>query len=557
MARDFISDIIEQEFPLFYAFDFDKETSPKQGVFLAKDGLYERTHQAHFDMLYKTNSLTTRSGVGELKAYVDPVPEMPRVPIKIVATIFAFFREIYNKAKTEVQINVYWNRDHKEIPDVPGMMSWGNDLYTYVPKQRVSTARTTFEDDETYLWMIRNTVIVLDTHSHHDMSAFMSGTDKSSSNVPAVYFDMGRITSKNAQIFAWCAIDDQHIFENLPLSELYKFMEPLPEPVAEPVRTWDRVSRTWKSYAQPIAGTSAADSVVNSVKTPVSNLYGTPKKSSEHLFDSETLMSYAIEIPKEWGEQVILPKPTPRVSSMLPYSGVARYTNADLMTMNLNGFEDGFGVQGTLWDNFESGESMEFEEAQESLMIEVEFTSLVHAIIRYPDWAIDRGLVNRYYEIVTLSNNKDEILKQVGYDGQISLKDCHVEMVTSVLSDGYGLFTEELESGAIDTLADFTNAQLNLIQKINDYSLSDPEGIIGNQIWFDIIDVFGEENAFRLEMALVNNDLDIWFKRPNRNPQQGFRRINHDIFKALEIEVAMTKPLIDILGLESPKPVSK
>lgn len=553
MARDFISDIVAQDFPLYYAFDFDKETSPKQGVFLAKDGLYERTSQPHFDMLYKTNSFSTRAGNGSLTPYVDPVAEMPRVPIEIVATIFAFFREIYAKAKTEVQINVYWNRDHKEIPDVPGMKNWGNDIYTYVPRQRVSTARTTFDGDETYLWMIKNTVILLDTHSHHDMSAFMSGTDQSSSNIPAVYFDMGKITSKNAQIFAWCAIDDQHIFEDLPLSELYKFMEPLPEPVKEPVKTWDRVGNSWKT----------------DLKTPASKVkssFGTVIKESANLFDSEALLKLAIDVPKDWGEQVILPV----------YKPATTYTGglAKALTPTPQYFgEDDFGLsmdfaQGALWDGipgFEGwsypsqivdpkADALEIEEDQ--LMQELEITGLTSSIIEYPEWAINKGLVERFYDIVNLTTREElETILQTRFGSEISLKDCKIITIQSGLSQELCLFENEILSGEITTLADITDDEFKLIDEINQYVLNDKEGIVRSNVWFDIIDVLGEENAFRLESALIHGDLDVWF---NDTPtghahvlKEGHRMIRHEIFTGLDLSVSMSQPLIDILNLKT------
>lgn len=559
MARDFISDIIAQEFPLAYAFDFDKETSPKQAVFVAKDGLYERTQQGHFDMLYKTTNLTARKGFGSITPYVDPVPEMPRVPIKVVATIFAFFREIYSKAKTEVQINVYWNRDHKEIPDVPGMKDWGNDLYTYVPKQRVSSARTTFEDDETYLWMIKNTVIVLDTHSHHDMNAFMSGTDQSSSNIPAVYFDMGKITSKNAQIFAWCAIDDKHIFENLPLSELYKFMEPLPEPINEPIKTWDKTAKEWTSTPKPkpLVGTGIKGTTNGFASRSISTY-----NSSDHLFDSEALIALAEDVPKEWGEQVIVPTiTTPTYSSIgrgsfaSPYAGIYAQSR---------GFEDQFwdsGVpnQGTLWDDFGRFSEYDIEEtalaeAEDELSQELEVTNLVSAIIKYPEWALDGNYVNRYYDVINLTNQealKDQLLKDFG--GHIQMSDCVIVEIQSVISDEYGIFREEVEAEELKTLADLTEPYWALIAKINAYSLADPDTIIAAGVWNDVVEIFGEAHAFRLETALVQGDLEVYFKTAGRPVKDGHSSIKHDIFDALDIKVTMSQPLIDILGLKTAK----
>lgn len=556
MARDFISDIIAQDFPLAYAFDFDKETSPKQAVFVAKDGLYERTHQAHFDMLYKTTSLTARKGFGSITPYVDPVAEMPRVPIKVVATIFAFFREIYSKAKTEVQINVYWNRDHKEIPNVPGMKDWGNDLYTYVPKQRVSSARTTFEDDETYLWMIKNTVIVLDTHSHHDMSAFMSGTDQSSSNIPAVYFDMGKITSKNAQIFAWCAVDDKHIFENLPLSELYKFMEPLPDPVNEPIKTWDKTAQEWKSSQKPLVGTGVKGATGVATK-PISTY-----KSNDHLFDSEALLALAEDVPKEWGEQVIVPKiTTPAYSSFGRGNFMSPYAGGYAQSLGLADDLWGSGVphQGTLWDNFgmiseDLVEETALAEAEDDLSQELECTHLVSAIIAYPEWALDGEYVNRFYDVINLTDQeslKSQLLREFG--GHIQMRDCQIIEIQSALSDAYGLFREEVESETVKTLADLTDAYWGLIAKINAYTLADTDSVLSSGIWYDVVEVFGEGSAFRLETALVQGDLEVYFKTAGRPVKEGHSSIKHDIFDALDIKVTMSQPLIDILGLKTAK----
>lgn len=299
-----IEQIMTEEFPLQYAFCFDPEAPIKKGIWLAEDGLYESVKLPHFDMVYQTSKFKTRPAAGKLTPFVTPIPEMPKVPIEIVATIFAFFRQVYDKAKTEVQINVYWNRNHVEIPDVPGMKSWGNDIYTYVPKQKVSAARTTISNDDTYMYMVSNTTILLDTHSHHDMDAFMSGTDQSSSNIPAIYFDFGKITSVNAHIYAWAAIDENQIFENLPLSELYKFMEPLPEPKpivpSTPMSIGDRFgSKTGKIGERPVT-------------TSTQHTYPTytPYQKPANAFSSEDLMLLAADIPEDWGKQIVTPPPT-------------------------------------------------------------------------------------------------------------------------------------------------------------------------------------------------------------------------------------------------------
>lgn len=535
MARNFISDIIAKDYPLFYAFDFDKETSPKQAVFLAKDGIYERSQQSHFDLLYRTQEVESRGGNGEISPYVDPVPEMPKVPLKIMATIFAFFRQIYEKARTEVQINVYWNRDHKEIPDVPGMMAWGNDLYTYVPKQTVSSTRTTFDKDDTYLWMIKNTIIVLDTHSHHDMNAFMSGTDQASSNIPAVYLDLGRITSDNAQIFAWCAIDDRHIFENLPLSELYKFMEALPEPKEPEIKQWSHATNSW---------------IVKPRKLELNS-------STDHLFDSTELMKSAIEIPEDWQKQVTFPAPA------APYKFNRGFNNRNPYQTSL--FDDDLNLidlkMPSQWKSFDlmnegtmlSETGLTKEESLEDMMnwidSEVSESSRVKAIIELNQETTTKYDHEDWHNIVDV-----EEIQKIGYY-DIPLTECNIIGIYSPISLAPSIFENEIATGAISTLADINDSQYELIKKINRYAEADQYEIMGELLWPEIIDVFGVQHEFLLEISLVVGDLDIWIPSTpegrTHKMKSNHKPISHKLFDTLKIKVSMSEGLINNLNLRT------
>ena len=529
MTRSIIDTIMLEDYPLNYAFDFDQE-NPKNGVWLAGNGLYEYKTLPHFGMLYKTASFDTRAGSGSLTPFLNPIPEMPRVPIKIVATIFAFFREVYAKAKTEVQINVYWNRNHLPVPNVPGIKDWGDDIITYVPKQTVSAARTTFEsNDETYLFLVKNMVILLDTHSHHDMQAFMSGTDQASSNIPAVYFDFGQITSKNAQIFAWAAEDDQHIFEDLPLSELYKFMEPLPQPVAEPVVPTRPVNQT---------------SYVNGkfVTTPASTYAArTIARSNKHLFSSEALLALAESVPKDWNEQVIYPKP----------ASFGRSTYSKLLTMDLQspngitnrnfanvdvdnyyglvdyGYASGVDEDFMLEDAFD--EAFEFTSNTQMSALLIKWASGTYSVIGVPDNATRASVLN---EIQYTAND----YTGVNYDYTITA-------AISPLSNGC-IFEDQLALTEKFQVSDFTDEEFSILTKLSE---------LGGAVDYDVLVISEIANIFNIDIDevqtfIINNQLkisgDVTFLQ-HYAQLEGFRELKHVLFVEYGVRIFANSEFID------------
>lgn len=529
MTRSIIDTIMLEDYPLNYAFDFDQE-NPKNGVWLAGNGLYEYKTLPHFGMLYKTASFDTRAGSGSLTPFLNPIPEMPRVPIKIVATIFAFFREVYAKAKTEVQINVYWNRNHLPVPNVPGIKDWGDDIITYVPKQTVSAARTTFEsNDETYLFLVKNMVILLDTHSHHDMQAFMSGTDQASSNIPAVYFDFGQITSKNAQIFAWAAEDDQHIFEDLPLSELYKFMEPLPQPVAEPVLP-----------ARPVNQTSYVNGKL--VTTPASTYAArTIARSNKHLFSSEALLALAESVPKDWNEQVIYPKPV----------SFGRSTYSNLLTMDLqspNGITnrnfaniDADNYYGLVDYGYASSanENYQFEDALDEAL---EFTSNNQMSALLIKWALGT------FDIVGVPSDatRASVLNEIQYaanDYTGANYDYSIVAALSPLSNGC-IFEDQLALTEKFQVSDFTDEEFSILTKLSE---------LGGAVDYDVLVISEIADIFNIDIDevqtfIINNQLkisgDVSFLQ-HYAQRKGFRELKHVLFEDYEVRVFANSEFIE------------
>lgn len=322
MTLDFIDQLIKDKYPLAYGFEFDPENIPEKGRFIASDGMYTLEKTPNFDMFYRESKNDFNFG-GKLREFLTPRADMPRVPIKIMATIFSFYREVYQKSKTEVQVNVYWNFNKLDIPETPGLTAWGNDLYTYVPKQIVSSVRTTYEasKDPLYMWLVDNLMVVIDTHSHHSMEAFMSGTDRDNSDRPAVYLDLGHIMQDIAHLHAWAARDNQHILEDLESTELYKFIEELPhvdEYITTPTysnnfyqnKKYNPITKVWESNL-PAATVKTFNPVTKiledkpAVTTPVAT--SSVKKlvtSTTEQFNSKQLLEHAVEVPAEWHEQI-------------------------------------------------------------------------------------------------------------------------------------------------------------------------------------------------------------------------------------------------------------
>lgn len=197
---------------LTYSDETNRPTTPKT-IILAKNGLFSRNTGRYFssitqidkENLAKSELLDMLSGTKlpelaeEFKLNID----IPKVPLVAIKATLAFYRWTYETKRTEAQVNFYWNENNVDIPDIAGVKDWGNDIYSYTPIQQNTSVITVAGDDDNYHWFRENLVPFLETHSHHTMDAFMSGTDRDNSYIDGLQLVFGHITSPEIMMESW------------------------------------------------------------------------------------------------------------------------------------------------------------------------------------------------------------------------------------------------------------------------------------------------------------------------------------------------------------------
>lgn len=164
--------------------------------------------------------------------------DLPKIPLEAFNTMIAFYKGIYDRYKTEAQMNFYWNEhniDELTVEDanatiqldqIVGLKQWGNGLVSYVPVQRNSPGLTS-TNDPIYHALRSQMMPFVETHSHNTMAAFKSGTDEANSYSDELQLVIGHITSDEYDFYNWVTIrGEQH--DNLERSIVEQIVE-LPE----------------------------------------------------------------------------------------------------------------------------------------------------------------------------------------------------------------------------------------------------------------------------------------------------------------------------------------
>lgn len=134
---------------------------------------------------------------------------IPKIPMKMIIQVLSFYRDVYDQDKTEACANFFWNYNNVPLPKMDGLLVDGQ-LVLHCPLQLNSSAETNFENGEHTRgedidWLRNNLAPLCESHSHHSMGAFWSGTDNANENYPQFYLVMGHIDKDDIQVeFRWC-----------------------------------------------------------------------------------------------------------------------------------------------------------------------------------------------------------------------------------------------------------------------------------------------------------------------------------------------------------------
>lgn len=160
-----------------------------------------------------------------LEEYKKPIPGLnpmsegpelliPKMPFRFIQQALSFYLDVYDKDKTEASLLFFWNKDNVRLPekysdgnDVKGLLVDGQFI-AYCPKQKNSSGLSEFHMDPMVDWLRSNTAILCESHSHHTMNAFFSGTDDANENATQFYLVWGKIKDKHPQVaFRYCSGD--------------------------------------------------------------------------------------------------------------------------------------------------------------------------------------------------------------------------------------------------------------------------------------------------------------------------------------------------------------
>ena len=212
---------------------YDKPTN----IVVAGNGIFRvvKTPVALFKA--KLSDIPAGSAIPGL-ANMEEGPELliPKIPLKYLIMVLTFYRDVYTKDKTEASVLFFWNHNNEELPDkyddntdVKGLIVDGQ-LIVYCPKQKNSSGLSEFGDDGMVNYLRENCTPLCESHSHHTMGAFWSGTDDANENMTQFYGVWGKITTEKPDfLFRWVCGDkkiniDASVLFDIPQIEVKTVM---------------------------------------------------------------------------------------------------------------------------------------------------------------------------------------------------------------------------------------------------------------------------------------------------------------------------------------------
>jgi hypothetical protein len=161
-------------------------------------------------------------------------PELliPKIPLKYLIMVLTFYKDVHAKDKTEASALFFWNHNEEELPkkytdntEVKGLIEDGQ-LVIYCPQQKNSGTLSQFGDDGMVNYLREHCTPLCETHSHHTMDAFWSGTDDANENMTQFYGVWGKINDEQPKfLFRWVCGDkkvniDASVLFDIPQVEI-------------------------------------------------------------------------------------------------------------------------------------------------------------------------------------------------------------------------------------------------------------------------------------------------------------------------------------------------
>lgn len=258
---------------------------------------------------------------------------LPKIPADAIKYVIKWYRDTTLATGKEAQINFYnakgmrtLNVDgvEKNLKDIEGVHFWSDELFSYTPKQRNSSALTSVDNDSVYEALNKYIGMYVETHSHNSMQAFASGTDLSNSKVDALQLVFGHLNTNRVQMHSWITVrglTSEYVSEDI----VKRFVE-LPEHVLADDKKYyydiDKVSditfdedliATWEKqvfktpvYTAPTWGNTRTQTYTGhgAVRPYGQKHYKSPYETGRSIFDTYEDSYYGdysdYALPKSW-----------------------------------------------------------------------------------------------------------------------------------------------------------------------------------------------------------------------------------------------------------------
>lgn len=196
---------------------YDKPTN----IVVAGNGVFRvvKTPVALF-----TTKLTDIPAASRIPGLADmkegPELLIPKIPLKYLIMVLTWYKDVHKKDGTEASILFFWNHSNEPVPThweptqaqrnlgiqgdpIKGLVEDGQ-LIIYCPTQKNSGSLSEFHEDTLVPYLRENFTPLCETHSHHTMDAFWSGTDNANENMTQFYGVWGKINDAEPKfLFRW------------------------------------------------------------------------------------------------------------------------------------------------------------------------------------------------------------------------------------------------------------------------------------------------------------------------------------------------------------------
>lgn len=212
---------------------FDAYAEKPVNYVVAKNGMFRVTVKPIGVFASKIGEAPKANSIPGLVDIKEGVTlRIPKIPFDCWLQILSWYRDVHKKDGTEASVLFFWNYNNVQVPrqyaanadGTPGRLIKGitevGQLIMYCPEQVNSGALSNFTADGMVKWLRENTAGLCETHSHHTMGAFWSGTDDQNENMTQFYGVYGQIfQSSPAFLFRYVHGDDK---TNISMWELFE-----------------------------------------------------------------------------------------------------------------------------------------------------------------------------------------------------------------------------------------------------------------------------------------------------------------------------------------------